>query len=388
MKVLHVIESLDPSHGGPPEVAASLAAAQANLDGVPCVSIASHADAADAKLTAHVPGFDRVHAIDIPRPRGLLGGVFDAGLSKRFAQLAREHDVVHLHNVWDPILPVAARGCRSAGVPYVITPHGMLDTWSLAQRATKKRIAMASTHRALLHRAAAFHCLNEHEATTVAALRFGPTTHVVPNGLWLQRVDDARRDGGSFRAARPELRQDPFVLFLSRLHRKKGLDHLLPAFERLAATHPTLRLVIAGPDGGDGAFVNDAKAKSAFGERIHVVGPLYGREKFAALAETICFVLPSRQEGFPIAVLEALGARAPVVVSPECHVDEVQAVGAGFVAPLNAQAIAEAIDRVLATPDTRRHFGEAGRRLVETNYIWQRVAQQSLEMYRAVVRPR
>ena len=359
-----------------------MAAAQARAEGAR-VSVATNATFGDVELTAHVPGFDRVTVIDMPKPHGVLGGVFDGSLTRAFRQLAADHDVLHLHNVWDPMLPAAARGARQAGTPYLITPHGMLDTWSLAQRAAKKRIAMETTHRSLLRKAAAFHCLNEHEAATVAALRLGPATRVVANGVWLSRVDAAA--GVSFREQHPALGGDPFVLFLSRLHRKKGIDFLLPAFEKVAARYPTLRLVVAGPDGGDQSLVEQAMAQSPHGSRIHLVGPLYGAAKFAALRETTCFVLPSRQEGFPMAVLEALGSGAPVVISPECHVDEVASAGAGVIAALSVDAIARGIDQIVSTPDARSVYGVAGRWLVESKYTWEHVALESTAMYRSVL---
>jgi glycosyltransferase involved in cell wall biosynthesis len=377
MRIIHVIESLDPKHGGPPEVAACLAAAQAA--GGHQVAIAAVPSADEPKLTGDVPGFERVSRIDIRAPRGPARGLFDRSPVRPLAAAMAGYDIAHFHNVWDSVLPLAAAAARRAKVPYVVTAHGMLDTWSLAQHATRKRIAMATTHRALLHGAATFHCLNEYEAKTIQALRLGPKTSIVPNGVWLERIDGAARK--SFREAHPGFGAAPFILFLSRLHHKKGLDYLMDAFDVVATKHADVRLAIAGPDGGELSVLQERITRSPAAARVHVLGPLYGGDKFAALAECACFCLPSRQEGFPMAVLEALASRAPVVISDQCHVEDAASSGGGFVVPLDANRIAMAIGRVLDAPDGRGFFGAAGRKLVEQKYTWPRVAEATQTMY-------
>jgi glycosyltransferase involved in cell wall biosynthesis len=382
MRIIHVIESLDPKHGGPPEVAACLAAAQAA--GGHRVAIAAVPSPSERKLIDGVPGFDRVKRIDVAAPKGPARGLFDRSPIKPLAAAMAGFDVAHFHNVWDSVLPLAAAAARKANLKYVLTPHGMLDTWSLAQHAARKKFAMATTHRALLRGATTFHCLNDYEAKTVDALRLGPKTCIVPNGVWLERIDGAAQK--SFRGSHPELGDAPVILFLSRLHHKKGLDYLMDAFDIVAAKHATVRLAIAGPDGGELATLKERIARSPAAARVHVVGPLYGDDKFAALAECACFCLPSRQEGFPMAVLEALASRAPVVISDQCHVEDAASSGAGFIVPLDATKVAAAISRILGAPDARSFFGGAGRRLVEQKYTWTKVAEATEAMYREASR--
>ena len=135
---------------------------------------------------------------------------------------------------------------------------------------------------------------------------------------------------------------DPFVLFVGRLHEQKGVDLLLAAFEIVARRHPTVRLVIAGPDYG--------VTLPPLHPRVVRVGPVYGRDKPAALADATVFCLPSRHEGFSLAVLEALACGLPVVISTECHFPEVAAAGAGVVTPLDPASIADGLLRVLGDP--------------------------------------
>src|SRR5207253_6602065 len=113
----------------------------------------------------------------------------------------------------------------------------------------------------------------------------------------------------------PSWCREPYILFLSRLHMKKGLDVLAEAFRTIAAKRSGVHLVVAGPDDGARAdFVNRIEA-AKLNDRVHLVGSLHGSEKWAALQGAACFVLPSRQEGFSVAILEALASRTSVVVT-------------------------------------------------------------------------
>jgi glycosyltransferase involved in cell wall biosynthesis len=171
------------------------------------------------------------------------------------------------------------------------------------------------------------------------------------------------------------------VLFLARLHPKKGLDILADAFAQLATHHGKAHLVVAGPDGGAQEDFTRRIAQLNLTARVHVVGPLYGRDKFAAMVDAGCFCLPSRQEGFSVAITEALACGLPVVASESCHFPQIVASGAGRVTPLDAAAVAQALRDVLADPSRRAEMGRRGRELVERHFTWPRIAPRMIGAY-------
>src|SRR5439155_13066932 len=155
--------------------------------------------------------------------------------------------VVHLHGIWDPLLFATARAARAVNRPYLVAPHGMLDPWSLRQKRWKKRLALALGWRAMLDRAAALHLLNADEKALIAELGIQAPGVVIPNGVNPDEFDPPPPPD-LFRRRLLALGDRPYVLFLGRLHYKKGLDYLADAFRILAARAADAPLVVAGPD--------------------------------------------------------------------------------------------------------------------------------------------
>lgn len=387
MVIVHVIRSLDPAEGGPPMIACRIAAAQGLLGHeVHLVHYEMPGSVERVRaMLATLPYQDRIrfHAMAAPsrlerllarRTRWVISGLLDR----------IRPEAIHLHNVWDPILRVTGREAVRRGIPYLVLLNGMLDPWSLSQKRWKKRLALAAGYRAMLRSAAALHTGNADETELIAPLRLGAPTVIIPNGVFIEEIEPLPSDM-EFHAQHPELGGRRYVLFLSRLHYKKGLDYLADAFRIVAQRDSGVCLVVAGPDGGAQAEFEHRIAEAGLSSRVHVVGAIYGAAKLAALTGAACFCLPSRQEGFSVAITEALACRVPMVVSRQCHFPEVATCGAGFVVGLDSQEIAEAILRVLGNPQRAKEMGQAGRALVESRFTWPRVAEQCIEAYQRAV---
>jgi glycosyltransferase involved in cell wall biosynthesis len=381
MRVLHVSESLDPAHGGTPAVPKAIAAAQAGSGHEVTILTRDEPDRAGAirNSMASIPHADRVRIATVPR-----GGRFDALINRAARAWARDHgggfDFAHLHSMWSPIPHGAARGLADAGVPYTLCPHGMLDDWSMARSRARKSLHLALVSRETLARAAFLHALSEHERDCTARFGFAPPIEIVGNGVQPGEYETLP-DPAAFRAAHPAIAPGPFVVFLGRLHPGKGLELLTRAFARVAPDFPDSSLVLVGPDAGAKAGIVHAAAETGIAGRVVFTGPAYGRDKLAALAGAACYALPSEHEGFSVAVCEALACGTPVIISPECHFEEVARAGAGLVVPREESALAAALGRLLGDAGTARAMGRRGRELVFERYTWPVIAERLLGLY-------
>lgn len=379
MRILHVLPTVDASAGGPPQVASRLAAAQAGL-GHQTTLIAPTPREPSTAISARlreVPHGDQVRWTDAGPASGLERVLARRG-RKALGNALKDADLCVVHCIWDAFTTAAAKEALARGVPYVVVPHGMLDPWCLQQKALKKRLALATYMRGVLNHATFLHALNAAERDLMRPLGLTAPVEVIPNGVFLEEFESLPARG-AFRSTHPELGSDPYILFLSRLHYKKGLDYLADAFAIIAKERTDVRLVVAGSDDGYKAEFERKIAAHNLGPRTHLVGPLYGEQKLAAFNDAACFCLPSRQEGFSIAITESLACGTPAVVSEDCHYPEVSAVGAGTETKLDAGAVAAGLRRVLA--GDRATMGEAGRRLVRERFNWPAVARITLEAY-------
>jgi glycosyltransferase involved in cell wall biosynthesis len=293
-------------------------------------------------------------------------------------------DVVHSHSLW--MLPnhYASAAAHRRSKPVVFTAHGVLEPWALARSWWKKRPVAWWWQNRDLKRAA---CIHVNSAAEVAGIRaYGLTNPIaiVPNGVDLAAFDPMPNKSEFF-GRWPQLAGKKIMLFLSRLHPKKGLDHLVRAWKNVAADHPDWHLLIAGRDNGAEAKTRAAITSLELEQSVTLTGVLEGREKLAALAAADAFVLPSFSEGFSMAILEAMGAGLPVLLTPGCNFTEaVKAHAAVEIAP-NATDTERGLRELMSMrDDDRRSMGQRGRQLVEQRYTWESVAKQMMELYRWV----
>lgn len=376
MKVLHVITGLDARAGGPAIALRGLGSAQkdAGLD----VSIVSvYAEGADS-----APAQDlRENGIDVVRIGPAKPPLMShPHIRTMLRSMVPNSDVVHIHGLWEDVQHYAARYARQVGVPYIIRPCGMLDPWSLDNSRWKKKLYMAWRLRANLDRAAAIHYTTEAERAGAATLNIPAPSIVEPNGLDLSEFEHLP-SRGSFRQHHPAIDGRKMVLFLGRVHPKKGLHLLIPAFARTKSTDAVL--VIVGPSEPEyHATLTRLIAEHRLGDRVLLLDILRGQRRIEAMVDADLFILPSRQENFGIAVVEALAAGCPVVVSE--HVDlwpEICAAGVGDVVKLELDQIAAGIDRWLMDNSLRRQAAAQAPAFVRDRYDWKPIARHWVDHY-------
>lgn len=288
-------------------------------------------------------------------------------------------DVVHTHAIYLWPLWTAARCAVSAGVPYVVSPRGMLEKGLIEQKsALLKAGLIAFIERQTLERAAAIHVTSAREAEEARAFGFDlPGLREIPNGV------DRDADHGTVSSEIAAIAGgEPYVLFLGRINWKKGLDRLLTAFARVAGA----RLVIAGndEDGYQPALETMAR-QFGIADRTSFVGPVHGADKTALLRGARMLVLPSYSENFGNVVLEAMAEARPVIVTPEVGLaPTVEETGAGLVVPGDPDSLARAIALLLDDASRRAEMGRRGQAAVTSRFSWNAVAAQMESLYASV----
>jgi glycosyltransferase involved in cell wall biosynthesis len=379
MKVLHAISGLRQTAGGTVTALVGLGAAQRALGMDVAVAATFVQPENDDAATVRATGID-VHQLGPCRdPRSR-----HPRMREWISNLAQEHDVVHIHGLWEEIQHHAARACQQVQLPYVISPHGMLDPWSLAQGALKKKLYLALRLRRNLNRAAAVHFTTAIERELVRPLGLVAPSIVEPIGIDFSEFDPPPAKG-LFRARFPQLGNRPIVIFLGRLHRKKGLDLLIPAFAQ--ASRGDAMLVIAGPDDDFRHEVERLVASAQIKDRVLLAGMLRGRERIEALVDSDLFALPSYQENFGIAVVESLAAGVPVIISDQVNIHrEIAESGGGAVVPTRIEPLVAELARWLGDAELRRKSGERGRAFVRERYDWSRIARNWAGHYASLSR--
>jgi glycosyltransferase involved in cell wall biosynthesis len=382
--VLHAISGINPMSGGTATALAALARAQVRAAGLRVSVVWTFRDAAsDAAAEAELRA-GGVTSVGIGPCRGPLMWHHDlAGVLRHEIGGA---DIVHVHGLWEQIQHRAARVSRKLRVPYVVTPHGMLDPWSLSQSPWKKKLYLALRMRANLDGAAAIHYTSRIERDLTVPLGLKAPTLVEPNGVDLSEFDQLPRRG-TFREKHPQVGQRPVVLFLGRLHEKKGFDILIPAFARSAPRDAVL--VVAGPDRESyGRTIAALAQRERVADRLVLVGMLRGRERIEALVDADLFVLPSYQENFGIAVVEALAAGCPVVISDQVNIyKEIVEAGVGGVVPTQVAPLAAELARWMSDIELRQRAAAAAPGFVRSNYDWNVIAAHWAEHYRRLAGP-
>ncbi len=365
MKVLHVIPGLSPAFGGPTNALLRLACLQAEA-GIDAQIMTTDADIS-GRLS--VP-LDREVLRDGVRIRyfpvqGPLRYKYSYPLWRALKAGVRGFDAVHIHALFQFSTFAAGYWCRKYRVPYLVRPLGQLDPYSLAQHAFVKRCYLALTEKRCLERAWGVHFTTEEEQSLAG--RLGLHIRGVVVGLGFDPRECARSPEPGLLCERfPQLRGKKVVLFLGRLHYKKGLEVLVRAFAGVCRRRADAVLLIAGPDNeGYSSRVKAWLKEEGAEDRAVFSGMLEGDLKRAAFCQSDVFALPSYSENFGVAVAEAMAYGLPVIVSDKVNLaSRIAQRAAGVVVPAgDAPRLGEALERVLADPDYRRELSSRGKEM-------------------------
>lgn len=382
MKVLHVIPSISRNDGGPTIAVETMTRALAEA------GVEVHLAATDDDGNGHLDV-----ALESPvRQSGVTYFFFrrqmrfyktSLPLARWLARHVQDYDVLHVHTLFSFSSLPAAWAAQRVGVPYIVRPLGVLNHYGIRHHhPALKRISFRLLERRLLERAALIHYTTEQESAEAASLGFATRGVVIPIGIDVGAY--ARAVDSDWIAQRvPQFADRPLILFMSRLDPKKGLDLLLPAFARLKTEGSNAALLIAGA--GEAGYVNALKQRAAdlhLQSDIVWLGHLEGEDKRAALHAATVFVLASYSENFGIAVVEALAAGLPVVVTDQVGIhSDITRNSAGIVIPTNVEALATALAHLLQNAELRHTMGQAGRALARSCYSLEAMTHRLVQVY-------
>jgi poly(glycerol-phosphate) alpha-glucosyltransferase len=314
----------------------------------------------------------------LTKPRGPSTLGYAPGIGE--ALRTHSFDIVHQHGIWQAFSAQVSAWRDRTRQPVMISPRGMLDQWALRNAELKKRLASALFERRNLASARCLHALTDAEAHAMRAFGLTNPIAVIPNGADVPAKIDLPPPswwpGGKV------------LLFVGRIHRKKGILELIEAFAQLHRRAPHItsewRVVIAGwDDGGHEAIVRSAIGRLGLADRVHLPGAIYGAEKSGAFHHAAAFALPSHSEGLPMSVLEAWAHALPVFMTDSCNLEDSFKSGAAARIESAPDALATSLEHLLspAFRSSLVEMGRRGRELVQLEYGWDKIARHHAEVY-------
>lgn len=278
--------------------------------------------------------------------------------------------LIHNHSLW--MMPNVYPGwvAKKYKVPYIVSPRGTLSKWALTNGSKIKKIFWPLVQRPSMEALTCWHATAESEYRDIRRIGFRQPVAVIPNGIDIPELPEKDRS------------QNHTLLFLGRIHPKKGLDMLLPAWKKIQDRFPSWRLLIIGPDNGGylgeiQRFANDLRL-----QRVKFSGPLYGKDKWTAYRNADLFVLPSYSENFGMAVAEALASGVPAIVSKGAPWEGLDARNAGRWIDINIDALVGCLSELMSyTSETLNKMGQRGRMWMQQEYSWDKIGQKMAETY-------
>ena len=376
MHIAHVQGTLSPEHGGPTKSLANYCRIQANSGHrVSVWTLEGFAHTSDAIRIAP-PVEMHVHPVSPPWRLGRSPVLRRALINSDTA------DVYHLHGAWLRVLHYGADEAMCRKRPFIVELMGMYEPWSLRHKWLKKRVARAWFQDQLLRNAACLHVNSELEAEHVRENGFRRPIAVIPVGV---AVDEVMSQMAQLPLESPwdELKQQPYVLYLSRVHPKKRLDLLIRSWGKLARNFPDWRLVIAGA--GEQTYIDECHHiadQLGISEMCLWTGHVDELQKSWLFSHAQCYVLPTFSENFGNTVAEALAHKTPVITTIHTPWAELPKHQCGWLVDNSEDELRHALAEAMRmSPETRQAMGNNGQLLVRSRFSLEFVCNNIQSVY-------
>lgn len=370
MKVTHCISSIDESTGGPARSVTNLVEAFGEIDKISEINLLT-LKSENPLLSKFVNTklFLKFYS------SGFMG--YSSELADRLDSIKSE--LFHIHGIWQIPVHQMAKSARERKIPYVISIRGMLEPWSLTQSQIKKKLVMLLFQHKDLKKASCLHATGFMEVESIRKLGFTNPVAEIPNGININEFPQKQYLTGKSKKT---------ILFLSRIHRKKGIEILISSWELLDDNiKESWNIKIAG--NGDENYINQLNSLiqgKGLSESITIIGAKFGSEKITAYHEADLFVLPTYSENFGIVIAEALCCGVPVITTEGTPWDVLERYNAGRWVAIGENALKEALENLMCKTDEEREaMGKNGRKLIEEKYSIESVAERFILLYQWIL---
>jgi len=366
MRIKHVVETIDISSGGPARSVTFLIRKIINQNNN--ISIDLHTKDSASPI---ISGFnhDKGQIIFYNKKVKFSSKTFFKGNEEN------KNTIVHIHGLWGLMLQKICRISFNNKLPYIVTPRGMLEPWSLGQKKIKKFLAMFLYQRRNLDNSKCIHATSEMEAINLRKLGLKSPIAIIPNGINLDEFPNSY--------PQKETRKKK-ILFLSRIHKKKGIENLIFAWSDIIKQLKS-NWVIEIIGNGEEEYINKLniliQSKNLDSE-ITIKKPIFGKEKILKFREASLFVLPTYSENFGIVIAEALASYTPVITTEGAPWEELEVNNCGKWIKIGVDPLKEALIEMLKKDENELILmGKNSRNLVEKKYSMEAVASQMIDLY-------
>lgn len=289
--------------------------------------------------------------------------------------LDAKYDLIHLQNLWMPLYHKMARIARKHNIPYIMTPRGCLEPWCMKQKRIKKLVAFHLYQKRDLQQAACILATSKMEADNIRALGITSPIAIIPNGIDISEY--------KCRTSEDKTHVKKQILFLSRIHEKKGIEFLINAWEQLRAKYPTWNVVIAG--NGEESYIhrlNEIIKSQSLWDCVEIIPPVFGEDKRRLYCESSLFVLPSYSENFGMVIAEAMSCGVPVITTNGTPWQELNEMKLGWCIDLSLENLITSISKAIELgQDSLFRMGQECSKHIRDTYQYTEVAAKNKAVY-------